>query len=123
MTRKNIADVLAEEAEHAEQHRDDELAPGYRRPRPPREPAQVYSLRIPVDRLEQLRRLAAEKHLTPSALMRAWVLERLDAEDASQPAGPLESAIGSGKTESALVHMLREIVREELERAGLKRAG
>jgi len=83
----------------------------------------VYSLRIPVDRLEQLRRLAAEKHMTPSALMRAWVLERLDAEDASQPAGPLESAVGSGKTESALKHALREIVREELERAGLKRAG
>jgi len=123
MTRKNIADVLAEEAEHAEQYRDDEPAPGYRRARPPREPAQVYSLRIPVDRLEQLRRLAAEKHMTPSALMRAWVLERLDAEDASQPAGPLESAVGSGKTESALKHALREIVREELERAGLKRAG
>ena len=46
MTHHNIADMLADEAEHAEQHRDDELTPGYRRAHPPREPAQVHSLRI-----------------------------------------------------------------------------
>jgi Cdc6-like AAA superfamily ATPase len=122
MKRKNIAEVLAEEAEHAEQHRDDELAPGYRRARPPREPAQVYSLRIPVDRLEQLRRLAADKHMTPSALMRSWVLERLDAE-ASAEASVLVVAgdPGAGKT-AVLQALLREVVREELERAGVKRA-
>jgi hypothetical protein len=45
MSRKNIADVLAEEAEHAEEHRDDEpLAAGHRRAQLPREPAQLHSL-------------------------------------------------------------------------------
>ena len=125
MTKKrNVADVLAEEAEHAEQHRDDDLAPGYRRARAPREPAQVYSLRIPVERLEQLRGLAAEKHMTPSALMRAWVLDRLDAEAAHEAVGDdvnagREPAEGSGEF---LVQALREVVREELKHAGVRRA-
>jgi hypothetical protein len=121
---RNIAEVLAEEAEHAEQHRDDDLAPGYRRARAPREPAQVYSLRIPVDRLEQLRELAAERHMTPSALMRAWVLDRLDAEAgheviADDVHGGHEPVEGSGEF---LVQALREVVREELKRAGVRRA-
>ncbi len=45
---------------------------------PPREPSQVYSVRIPVDKLELLRRVAAEHHEAPSVLMRKWVLERLE---------------------------------------------
>jgi hypothetical protein len=118
MTHQNIADMLADEAEHAELHRDDELTPGYRRAHPPREPAQVYSLRIPVGQLDQLRRLAAGRHLTPSALMRSWVLDRLDAEaggdaaasDASQPAGA---------TTPLPEHVLRLVIREELERASI----
>lgn len=118
MTHQNIADILADEAEHAEQHRDDELTRGYRRSHPPREPAQVYSLRIPVGQLDELRRLAADRHLTPSAMMRSWVLDRLDAEaggnaaasDARQPAvvtAPLPE------------HVLRLVIREELERASV----
>jgi hypothetical protein len=95
MKRKNIAEVLAEEAEHAEQHRDDELAPGYRRARPPREPAQVYSLRVPVNRLGQLRRLTAEKHMTPSALMRSWVLKQLDAAASAEASGLVSLATGA----------------------------
>lgn len=44
-----------------------------------RRPAQVYSVRIPVDRIDQLRSVAANEHTTPSALIRAWVVERLDS--------------------------------------------
>jgi aryl-alcohol dehydrogenase-like predicted oxidoreductase len=85
MTEQNIGDVIAAEAEHAEHHRDDAPSTqGYRRTHPPREPAQVYSLRVPADRLEQLRELAADKGVTPSALMRGWVLERLDAARADR---------------------------------------
>lgn len=85
MNEQNIGDLIAAEAEHAEHHRDDApTTPGYRRTRPPREPAQVYSLRVPADKLEQLRELAADKGVTPSALMRDWVLERLDAEQADR---------------------------------------
>ena len=118
MTHQNIADMLADEAEDAEQHRDEELGPGYRRSHPPREPAQVYSLRIPVGQLDELRRLAADRHLAPSALMRSWVLDRLDAEaggtaaagDASQP---------GGVTTPLPEHVLRLVIREDLERASV----
>ena len=114
MTQSNIADLLAEEAEQAEEHREDELTPGYRRARPAREPAQVYSMRIPVERLEQLRSLAAERHMTPSGLMRAWVLDRLDVEAADSAASSGVSHLG---TESEMLPLLRLVLREELERA------
>jgi hypothetical protein len=78
---KDIAGMLAAEAEEAERHADeDDHGPSYRRRHPPREPAQVYSLRIPVARVEELRQLAADKGVTPSALMREWVLERMAEE-------------------------------------------
>jgi len=80
---KDIGRLLAEEAEAAEGHRDDDV-PLVRSRRPAREPAQVYSLRVPVEKLEELRRLAGERHLTPSALMRSWVLERLELESSDE---------------------------------------
>jgi DNA-binding transcriptional MerR regulator len=55
------------------------------RPRPPREPSQVYSVRIPAVRLEELRRLAEERDLPPSALMRDWTLDRLAIETGASP--------------------------------------
>jgi hypothetical protein len=83
---KDIAELLAAEAEEAERHADEEdHGPSYRRKHPPRDPAQVYSLRIPVAQLEELRQLAAGKGVTPSALMREWVLERMAAEKAGVP--------------------------------------
>jgi hypothetical protein len=49
-------------------------------PAPPaQKPAQVYSVRIPTDRIEQLRSVAISQGTTPSALIRMWVVERLDA--------------------------------------------
>ena len=44
------------------------------------DPAQVYSVRIPVRHLRQLRVAADAKGVTPSALVRTWVVERLEAE-------------------------------------------
>ena len=119
MTHENIADLLAEEAEQAERHRDDELTPGYRRARPSREPAQVYSLRIPVEWLEQLRSHAADRHMTPSALMRAWVIERLEAEATEEAAPDDANRPGSGSNESPM-QTLRLVIREELERANTR---
>lgn len=78
MTERDIARALDEEAARAERERDHER--DYVRVPPPGEPAQVYSLRLPVDRLEQLRRVAARDGEAPSAMMRRWVLERLDRE-------------------------------------------
>jgi hypothetical protein len=83
---EDMAELLAAEAEEAERHADPEdHGPSYRRKYPPRDPAQVYSLRIPVAQLEELRQLAAGMGVTPSALMRQWVLERMAAEKAGLP--------------------------------------
>ncbi|WP_219413337.1 hypothetical protein [Pseudonocardia nigra] len=49
--------------------------------------AQVFQLRLPALRIEQLRRIAAERGVSPGALAVDWVVERLDREDA--PTGPL----------------------------------
>jgi hypothetical protein len=93
----DIGKLLAEEAEAAEEHRDDDV-PLVRSRRRAKEPAQVYSLRIPVEKLAELRRLAEERHLTPSALMRSWVLERLEQESSGE----------------GLLAVVRKAVRDEL---------
>lgn len=80
MTEKDIAELLAKEAEAAEINEDEEESRQYRRPPPPSQASQVYSVRIPVERLEQLRAFAVKLGLRPTTLMRKWVLERLDEE-------------------------------------------
>jgi len=82
-----IEDQLARLAEESEGGR--ELpADLVRSTRPPRDPSQVYSLRVPVRRLEELRRRAESEGVEPSALMRRWVLERLDQEQARGELSP-----------------------------------
>lgn len=49
--------------------------------------AQVFQLRLPALRIEQLRRLADERGVSPGSLAVDWVVERLDREDT--PTGPL----------------------------------
>ena len=49
--------------------------------------AQVFQLRLPALRIEQLRRIAADRGVSPGALAVDWVIERLDHEDT--PTGPL----------------------------------
>ncbi len=86
---ESVRDMLAQEAEEAravaeaEERGERAPSPGQRaRRQPAGEASQVYSVRIPVGRLEQLRRLAEERGVTPSALLRQFVLERLDTESA-----------------------------------------
>ncbi len=43
--------------------------------------AQVVQLRLPALRLEQLRRIAEQRGVSPGALAVDWVVERLDRED------------------------------------------
>ncbi len=47
--------------------------------RPSKNPTAVYSVRIPVDRIEELRQLAVARNVQPTALIRTWVLAQLDA--------------------------------------------
>jgi hypothetical protein len=53
--------------------------------------AQVFALRLPALRIEQLRRLAADRGVSPGALAVDWVLERLDQEDTVT--GPLPVSV------------------------------
>jgi len=101
VAKQGIADMLAAEAEEPERHRDEPSKPMFRSRRQASDPAQVYSVRMPVAKLEQLRRLAAKVETNPSSLMRQWILERLE-----------EEAHGSRDEKR-----LRQIIREEVERA------
>lgn len=78
----DIATILAEEAELAERDRDKNVR--YvrvgRPPKPVAERGQVYSLRMPLERLEEVRKVAASRGMQPAALAREWILERLDRE-------------------------------------------
>jgi hypothetical protein len=49
--------------------------------------AQVFQLRLPALRIEQLRRIAADRGVSPGALAVDWVIERLNREDTDT--GPL----------------------------------
>jgi hypothetical protein len=57
--------------------------------------AQVFQLRLPALRIEQLRRIAAERGASPGALAVDWVIDRLDREssETNPVTGPLPIAL------------------------------
>jgi hypothetical protein len=57
--------------------------------------AQVFQLRLPALRIEQLRRIAKDRGVSPGALAVDWVIERLDHEDT--PTGPLPVVEAEGQ--------------------------
>ena len=70
-----------------------------------KEPSQVYAIRIPVSRLQAIRRLAGGRGEQPTALLREWVLERLDEEElataaaiAREPSTPYRTKSAKKKT-------------------------
>jgi hypothetical protein len=76
---KSIGEILAEAAADSEAGRD--LPADYVRARgAPKEASKVYSLRVPEKLLAQLRELAEAEGVEPSALMRRWVIERIEEE-------------------------------------------
>lgn len=83
MTKSHGRETLREEAERHDALEEkgvlDEL-PFTRLRRYAKEPSQVYAIRIPVSRLKTIRWLADRRHEQPTALLREWVLERLDEE-------------------------------------------
>jgi hypothetical protein len=82
MADKELRERIAAAVEDAEATPDDELE-WTRHQEPAKSPAAVYSVRIPVDRIEELRQLAAERGVAPTALIRTWVLAQLDAARSS----------------------------------------
>jgi hypothetical protein len=93
---ENLRDLLAREAVEAEARADAEERGSVSSPRGQRgrkrseDPSQVYAVRIPVSRLNEIRSLADRYGEAPSALIRQWVIERLDdlkSEDSERSAG------------------------------------
>jgi predicted transcriptional regulator len=80
---RELREKIAAEAGHAEATRDASLR--YRRRRPGR--SSVYGLRLPDERIEQLRRLAQARGTEPSALVRQWVIDHLDAAEQARDPG------------------------------------
>ena len=78
MADKELADRIAAAVEDVEATSDGELD-WTRHQEPAKNPTAVYSVRIPVDRIEELRRLAVDRGVPPTALIRTWVLAQLDA--------------------------------------------
>jgi hypothetical protein len=116
----NISEILASEAERME--REVDVPRSYVPNAAPRNPSQVYSIRIPVELLEELRRLAAVSRVPTTAMLRQWILERLDVETvaaerqaamSSQLRHDVHLAIsqtGDGPDASALQKQLRHAI-------------
>lgn len=88
--KKDLRELLAHEAELFEEQKDVRKKGGYVRPLPPRTPSQIYTVRVPVDRVEELRRLADARGVRPSVLVRQWLLEKLDEESRREIGEPAE---------------------------------
>jgi hypothetical protein len=94
----DIERILAAEAERVESAESNRE---YVTPAPPTGGSQVYTVRIPVDSLEALRHLAQRRGTPPSAMMRAWVLERLAFETSLQPTTARVTVAGRWRREVA----------------------
>jgi aryl-alcohol dehydrogenase-like predicted oxidoreductase len=71
---RELLDKIAAEADHAEATGDVDLP--YRRRAGKTSP--VYGLRLPAERIEQLRQIAQARGVEPSVLARQWVIDQLD---------------------------------------------
>ncbi|MDN5931204.1 MAG: hypothetical protein L0I24_09090 [Pseudonocardia sp.] len=67
--------------------------------------AQVFALRLPALRIEQLRRIAEERGVSPGALAVDWVIDRLDREDT--PTGPISVVAEAEKRRRGPLSRLR----------------
>ncbi len=81
MSKQSLRDALEEAGVDAEAARDLPPTANARiRRTPTKDPSAVYSVRIPVAELEHLRIFAESRGMTPSGLLRQWVIERLQTE-------------------------------------------
>jgi hypothetical protein len=103
---ESVRDMLAREAAEAEARANAEErgeiapTPGQRGRKRAADPSQVYAVRIPVSRLHRLQEVAASLNVQPTALIRQWVIERLDGVDRggiSRPDEPQPSVSGELK--------------------------
>lgn len=82
------AEELEQAAADAEATRNEPATrAAIRRSAGPADPGTVYSVRVPVSLIEQLRVFAETRGTTPSALMREWIIERLASESSGVEIG------------------------------------
>lgn len=81
-TDTDLAQLIAAEAEAAEQSREDSGPSGRRRSGTKTE---VYSVRLTREQVDQIAAIAERHDIPPSALVRDWVVQRLRAESAATP--------------------------------------
>lgn len=74
------SDLIARLRNESEQTKDHPYPVDARPDRPNR--SRVYSVRLSPDEQARVKRLADAKHLPTSTLVRSWILERLDQENA-----------------------------------------
>lgn len=97
---EGLAGFLRDEAEYAEQHKDDPYPPGATATQPGKARSVVYSVRLAPEEVAALERFAAAAGLPASTLVRSWIVTNT-----------------SGRVENLrqLVHdEVREAVREAL---------
>lgn len=95
MSDRELDQTLRELTQEAELEREDDTVPptARRKTRRAKDPSQVYSVRIPVDRLEQLRRAAVRRGSAPSALIRELVVAFLDDQPMEPPISSAAEAL------------------------------
>ncbi len=76
----DLARLLAEEGNYAEQHRDDPIPLNAVSTRPNQAKSVMFSLRLNPDELTALQELAREREVPASALVRGWITQRITAE-------------------------------------------
>lgn len=81
---EELAELLRQEAEHAEQTRDDPYPPNAKGTRPGRSRSVVYSVRLDPEEVAALERLAAQTGLPASSLVRSWIIENTSAGPVSE---------------------------------------
>lgn len=114
-----IGDVLASEADRMEKEVDIERR--YVRTAAPRNPSQVYSIRIPVELLGRLRQLATFSQVPTTAMLRRWILERLAIETVTAERKAAEAATSAHGVQIAMSEKTdgtdASALRKELRRA------
>lgn len=82
-TKKELQQLIDQETEESEKHRDEPLVRGKRRSGTRME---VYSIRLAPEQIEQIERIADEAGVTARGLVQRWVLDGLAAHGDDSPA-------------------------------------
>jgi hypothetical protein len=105
MTHKSIDQILREEAEHVEQHKDSPLRDGtvitHKNQR-----SYVFSIRLSESERTALWQIATRTAVAPSSLARQWIAERLVSEVTST------DILGVADTLETLASQLRALDRD-----------